>query len=536
MPRRLVQIWERFLEFWNRYDRKQKAIVLSSISVVIVTIAILAIVLTRPVYSVLVTCDDYDEMRQVTTLLKDNGYDYSAEDGNMVVKVRKKDLLNAKMLLTSNEIKPDGYSVQDALNRSFTTTESDSRKMWQTYLKNEFEKNLEEMDKVRSATVQLNLQDSSNSLFQQTTGSSVSVTLDLKDSMDESEAEAIAMLLSTATPNLNRKDITIISQTGEVLYSGESTELGSYTSLNKQLKYQQQINNVVASQIKQQFLNSGLYQDAKVAVQYDIDWSNLEIITHEFSVAEGSEQGYLTEAYIEKSEGTSGVGGVPGTASNDEDTDYYIDNGDGTKTKYSLEKYAYQPNEIVTTKTTTPGQTLLETSTASIVLAKNVVYKQSDAKKLGYLDGISWDEFKAQNVDPVRIEIDEEWYRLTSHGSGIPADNITILAYENHYFIDDTSRISVSFIGEILLALLILALLAFVVLRSTKVVTVEETDAELTVEDMLQSTRDSMGGPSVEDIDLQEKSEVRKAIEKFVAENPEAVALLLRNWLDDGWD
>ena len=42
--------------------------------------------------------------------------------------------------------------------------------------------------------------------------------------------------------------------------------------------------------------------------------------------------------------------------------------------------------------------------------------------------------------------------------------------------------------------------------------------------------------PSVDEIDMQEKSETRKAIEKFVDENPEAVALLLRNWLNDGWD
>ena len=40
---------------------------------------------------------------------------------------------------------------------------------------------------------------------------------------------------------------------------------------------------------------------------------------------------------------------------------------------------------------------------------------------------------------------------------------------------------------------------------------------------------------SVDDIDMQDKSETRKAIEKFVDENPEAVALLLRNWLNDDW-
>ena len=34
---------------------------------------------------------------------------------------------------------------------------------------------------------------------------------------------------------------------------------------------------------------------------------------------------------------------------------------------------------------------------------------------------------------------------------------------------------------------------------------------------------------------LEEKSETRKMIEKFVDENPEAVASLLRNWLSEDW-
>ena len=51
---------------------------------------------------------------------------------------------------------------------------------------------------------------------------------------------------------------------------------------------------------------------------------------------------------------------------------------------------------------------------------------------------------------------------------------------------------------------------------------------------MLASTREKQEG--VDDINLQDKSDVRKAIEKFVDENPEAVALLLRNWIDEGWE
>ena len=37
------------------------------------------------------------------------------------------------------------------------------------------------------------------------------------------------------------------------------------------------------------------------------------------------------------------------------------------------------------------------------------------------------------------------------------------------------------------------------------------------------------------DIEVETKSETRKMIEKFVDENPEAVASLLRNWLNEDW-
>ena len=91
-----------------------------------------------------------------------------------------------------------------------------------------------------------------------------------------------------------------------------------------------------------------------------------------------------------------------------------------------------------------------------------------------------------------------------------------------------------SFWIQIALAVVILGLLAFVVIRSARPLTVEETEPELSVEEMLATTKENQ--PAVDDIDIQEKSETRKAIEKFVDENPEAVALLLRNWLNDGWD
>ena len=59
-------------------------------------------------------------------------------------------------------------------------------------------------------------------------------------------------------------------------------------------------------------------------------------------------------------------------------------------------------------------------------------------------------------------------------------------------------------------------------------------EPELSVDALLQSTADA--SEDMEDIGYSEKSETRLLIEKFVDENPDAAALLLRNWLNEDWE
>ena len=125
---------------------------------------------------------------------------------------------------------------------------------------------------------------------------------------------------------------------------------------------------------------------------------------------------------------------------------------------------------------------------------------------------MTYDEYKLANSSPTPITVEEDLAQLIAFGTGIDVNNIAISANMKYVFLDTPkSSTPTSFIIQIVLAVLIVGLLLFVVFRSARPVTVEETD-------------------------LQDKSEARKAIEKFVQENPEAVAMLLRNWLNDGWD
>ncbi len=133
----------------------------------------------------------------------------------------------------------------------------------------------------------------------------------------------------------------------------------------------------------------------------------------------------------------------------------------------------------------------------------------------------------------MKVDTDEDLINLVSKASGIAVENISFISYEEPLFIDkEPAAISFTDILQILLIIVILGLLAFVVLRGMRGEKTEEVEEELSVETLLQSTPEQQ----LDDIELETKSETRKLIEKFVDENPESAAALLRNWLNEDWE
>lgn len=533
---RLKQIPARLLEIWKSWSKNQKIIIVSATVVFIAAVIVIAYILSRPTYEELTQCEDYNEMNTVTTLLSDNNYAYEID--NMTVKVKKQDLTNAKMLIASNDIKPSGYSLEDALNSSLTTTESDKNKKYAKYLETKFANDIGSLDGVKSASVTVHLADDSNSFYATKKDTTVAVTLDTNKTVGDDAAESIAVFLATAVGNDNTNGITIIDTTGKTLFNGaDNSGSVSNISYSSKLKYKSQIENTVAAGVKNTALSTSLFNDATVALNLDLDWDTVNKIATEYKAQEGREEGLYDTSYELQSVGTNGASGTPGTTSNGESgTTYDLTDGTSSSSTYTVKQYQYLPDQLVTTTNSEPGKIVYDSSTMAVTLIKNVVYNEDDCKKLGYLDNMTWDEFKAQNADPVQVDVSSDWINMFSNATGISTDKITVLAYNVPYFTDSTKTSILSrasFWVQIALAVAILGILVFIVLRSARPLTVEEKEPELSVEEMLASTKENQ--PTVDEIDLQEKSETRKAIEKFVDENPEAVALLLRNWLNDDW-
>ena len=153
-------------------------------------------------------------------------------------------------------------------------------------------------------------------------------------------------------------------------------------------------------------------------------------------------------------------------------------------------------------------------------------------QKAGLLDGMSWEEYKLANNQRTKLEVDPELYYVVANSTGFPADKITIMAYEENWFVDkEPLNVSAKDVVQVILIILILGLLAFVVVRSMMVEKTKVVEEEISVEDILQSNPEF----ELQNVDMEAKSEARRMIEKFVDDNPEAVAGLLKTWLNQEW-
>lgn len=521
MVERLRKILDRIVEIWKNWSRKQKTIIISSVAVVIIAVTILIFVMNRTQYAILTTASDYEQLNSITTILKDGAYTYRVKDNSLLVEVEKSKLTDAKMAIASADIKSSGYSFEDAMKSSFTTTDSDKNKQYEHYLESKFAEDLTSMDGIKRASVTVDIAQDTNSFYKQTSESSVSVLLETSKNLSDDTAESIANFLATAVGNKSTDNITIVSSDGTTLFSGPSNaSSGSGVSYAGKQKYKGQIESTTRSSLKQGLLATGLYDDAYITLNYVLNWDAVNKIATEYST-QGDDQAIFGESYEEKSQGTNAASGTPGTVSNDDDTTYELSNGSGSSSNYEVKKYQYMPNELVTTTTQEPGSIVYNDSTLAVTFIRNVVYNQKEMEDNNMLNGMTWEQFKQANADSTAIDVDNNWVNYLSRGTGINANNITVLAYQRPFFEDSpaTSVFStLTFWIQILLALAILGLLAFVIIRSARPLTVEEKEPEISVEEMLATTREAQ--PKVDDIDMQEKSETRRAIEKFVDENP----------------
>ncbi len=530
MVDKLKEIPQKILEWWNKFTSKQKTIIICISAGVIVTLAILVTLLTRPQYELLVTCESTKESSQIKELLDGESLNYKVSEDGYQIYILKEQLSDANLLLGANDIPAASYDLNNVMDGGFSTTEADKQKKYKLYMENHLEEDLTRFESVKKADVQLSLPENDGTLLSKEEEAYASVILELDGEFTQDNAAAMAQFVKTALGNENANNITILDSMGNLLFSGEDTYSVTGNASN-QLSVKQQAENLVRNEVKKVLLGTNEYDNVEVASNLSLDFSTTEQTEHLFYPADGQSQGVLSHEDVYNAENVNSGGGVPGTDSNSETT-YVMPDSENSSSTVSEESRDYLPNEKITSQSVPPGLIKYDESSISVAAITYKVLREEDAKSQGLLDGITWEEYKAANSERVRRDVDQEMVNMVAMATGIAPENIALVAYDEPMFIDaEGSGITTTDVIQVVLILLILGLLGFVLFRSMRGEKQAEEEEELEVEDLLQS----MQGSELEDIDLNEVSETRKMIEKFVDENPEAVANLLRNWLNEDW-
>ena len=537
MADRLNEIREKLLAWWNKFTSKQKTLIIGGGAVIIFTFAILIVIFSQPKFVNLKTCETATEAAEVVSILESAGFEIKKREylsqGGMQIEVKESEKPNAILALASGGFAPDVYSVEDALKSSLTTTEADKQKKYILALENQLDRDLGTYTAVKSARSTLNIPPQDGTLTSRKEESSATIVLELSGTFTTENAANMARAVATLLGNETTDKITIIDIDGNMLFNGEKdyTSAGIASSM---LELQMQADSMITAQVRKVMLGTNQFDSVEVSCGLDIDFANYERTVSEFYAPDGQENGMIEYESIYESENTNGDGGVPGTYSNSSDeTGYQYQDGSNSSSSESQRETQYQNNNSVEHKVTPAGGVNKANSFFAVSALSYRIIKEEDAKLQGLLDGITWNEYKVANQGTrTKMELDPEFKELVSNATGIPADNISILAYEEILLYDkEAVDISYTNIFSIVMFVIILAILGFVVLRSMRSKSGIAEEETLSVENLLQSTP----AQELEDIDLESKSETRKIVEKFVDENPEAAANLLRNWLADEW-
>ena len=537
MADRLKALWQKILDWWNQFTAKQKTLIVGAGSVILLTIIILVSVLNKPQYVLLVNANSTKEASEIKELLDSNSINYKMSDDGLEFKVLKKDQGNASLLLGANDIQSYAYTIDNVTDGSFSTTESDKQKKYVLYLESRLESDfINRFTDIKSANVQLHIPDNDGTLIGNQEESSASILLELDDNatFNEDNAAFLARAVAKAIGNSSTKDIVILDTNGNMLFAGDEDSTISGMA-STQLSLKAKAEQLVKNEVKKVLLGTKLYDNIEVASNLVMDFSHEETTEHNYTPAEDQTQGVLSHEDTYNAENVSGVSGIPGTDTNaDNETTYVTQDNTNSTSTITEESRDYLPNEKITTRTNQPGAIQYASSSISVTAINYVVVKEEDYDSAAN-NNMTWKEYKLANAEPAVLTVPVEVIDVVSKATGIDSANVAMAAYTEYVFFDRTgANITVTDILQIVMILIILGLLAFIIVRSmwTKKQTQEEAEPEpLSVEQLLESQPEE----ALEDIEMDTGSETKKLIEKFVDENPEAAAVLLRNWLNEDY-
>ena len=169
----------RFLSWWEKFTARQKKAIIALAVVLVACFALMIYLVSRPTYVNIYSAESAKEAQEVIDLLSSNEIGYKTNEDGLIIKINKKDYTAASLLLGSNDIYADSFSIDNVTSGGFSTTEADKQRRHVVYLQKFMEESLRTYTFVKNARVTLNIPSDDGTLIAKNTEKSASVILDL---------------------------------------------------------------------------------------------------------------------------------------------------------------------------------------------------------------------------------------------------------------------------------------------------------------------------------------------------------------------
>lgn len=508
----LSNIKNKITESFGGLDKKRKILILSLSLVFVILVTGIILMLTATEYVTLASGLSLNEAADIDAKLTE--LDIEHKDKNTTEILVPKELLSkAKMELSiAGVYNKKDFTWTEALNRSSITMTSDEKsKMYLLAQASALASSIESIDIVDEAIVNLYVPDDSSYLLNNNMESRASAVIKTKGSseLSQEQVNGIKMILLNSVKGLGEKNISIIDSTGKELTNSESFD-EDYRA-NSQYELKTEIENRLKRNLIEFLENIYGSGNIKVMPSVKLDFDSQETVSTVFQPPNEEENLGLVRSMSEVSENVadSETGGAPGTDSNGANTQYSEDINSNSNYKRVSRSLNYELNQI-NTKVNKARGTITDISLAVIVNTKALK------------DEVLTEEHK------------KEIEKIVSASSGLNTKVVEVTGMEFVDELDEFDVVSSQDKARTFNILLIVGvLLAFglviaaVVIFMKKKARIRETELEQKVEEQQET---------LDEIETQEDdaSSPKYQINKFIDKNPEAVAQLLRTWINEG--
>lgn len=511
MPGLFGDIQQQLNDFWQGLDKGQKVKLLSVVVLSVLIVVIGIYVLSRPKFEVLYSRLDEKDMADATKKLSELKIDYKiSEDGYSLLVPRA--LKNeAKLALADANIPKKGATYADAFSSKsmFGATESDKTRQYIEFKAEELARVLvENSDAILNAEVFLNIPEDT-SFFGETKKATASVKITPNGELSPSQIEGIARFVANSVAGLDPKNVEVVDNNMNILKDFDDPSIGG---AGKQFTLAEAVNKKYEDAIRKLLFNQSTeYDDVKVVANLKLDFNTEDV---DAKIIEPVMDG--TGAIISQNEkkeqliNGSTTGGVPGTDSNSGVPSYPSEGSNGSSYTNSDTTTNYVYNEKVVKTSKALGQVDRDNSTIAVSL-----YYGRNVEQAPSLDVIN----KVKNQ--------------VSMATGLSKDKISVESFKITK--ETAKKSSFNFLyalqqyGVIVVSAILLIILAIGVFTAPKKLGV-------TIPSDLTLNKPKKPEIQIEEIEIEEKSEIKKQIDKFIKQKPEAVANLLRNWLTEEWE